>query len=129
MDGKSKYTPRYFISCFTLKNSMVLLELIFSIILFSIIGLIVTDISFNLYRKNSTKVYQTFTNLKLETTRLFLIKNGLANIQYKDDSLYYSSHLLLDNITSYQVSLNNEIATIDICVDANSVCQQWKIRI
>ena len=108
---------------------MVLLELIFSIILFSIIGLIVTDISFNLYRKNTTKVYQTFTNLKLETTRLFLIKNGLANIQYKDDSLYYSSHLLLDNITSYQVSLNNEIATIDICVDANSVCQQWKIRI
>ncbi len=128
MDGKSEYTSRHFISCFSLKNSMVLLELIFSIVLFSIIGLMVTDISFNLYRKNSTKVYQTFTNLKLETTRLFLIKNGLENIQYQDNSLYFGTNILLDNISSYQVLTNGTLTTIDICIDKNSICQQWKIR-
>lgn len=108
---------------------MVLLELIFSIVLFSIIGLMVTNISFNLYKKNATKVYQTFANLKLETTRLFLVKNGLGNIEYKDDSLYFGSDLLLDNITSYQSSVSGVIATIDICIDENSICQQWKIRV
>lgn len=107
---------------------MVLLELIFSIVLFSIIGLMVTDISFNLYRKNSTKVYQTFTNLKLETTRLFLVKNGLENIQYQDNSLYFGTNILLDNISSYQVLTNATLTTIDICIDKNSICQQWKIR-
>ena len=108
---------------------MVLLELIFSIVLFSIIGLMVTDISFNLYRKNSTKVYQTFTNLKLETTRLFLIKNGLGNIQHHDNSLYFGTDLLLDNISSYQVLTNGEVTTIDICIDKNRICQEWKIRV
>ena len=129
MDGKSEYSARYFIRSFALKNSMVLLELIFSIVLFSIIGLMVIDISFNLYRKNSTKVYQTFTNLKLETTRLFLIKNGLGNIKYSDDSLYFGADLLLDNISSYQISKSANIATIDICIDENRICQQWKIKV
>jgi hypothetical protein len=112
-----------------LKNSIVLLELIFSIVLFSIVALITTDISYNLYRKNSTKVYETFTNLKLETTRLFLVKHGLSDIKYRADSLYFGTDLLLDNISSYESSLSGTIATIAICIDENSVCQQWKIRV
>jgi hypothetical protein len=112
-----------------LKHSIVLLELIVSIVLFSIIALITTDISFNLYRKNTTKVYQTFSNLKLETTRLFLVKNGVSNISYSDDSLYFGNDLLLDNISLYETTTNGFITTIDICIDKNSICQQWKIKI
>jgi hypothetical protein len=108
----------------------VLLELIFSIVLFSILGLITTNISFNLYKKNSTKTYQTFTNLKLETTRLFLIKNGVQNISYSSGSLYFGTNLLLSNISSYSMVSNGTVVnTIDICIDENSVCQQWKIKI
>ena len=105
------------------------MELIFSIVLFSIIALITTDISFNLYKKNSTKTYQTFTNLKLETTRLFLVKHGISNISYSENSLYFGTDLLLDNISSYQSSVSGAIATVDICIDDNSICQQWKIRV
>jgi len=108
---------------------MVLLELIFSIVLFSILAFITTDISYNLYKKNSVRVYQTFTNLKLETTRLFLVRNGFTNVQYNDDSLYFGADLLLDNISLYQYSKSGAIATVDICIDENTICQQWKIEI
>lgn len=112
-----------------MKSAIVLLELIFSIVLFSIIALITTDISYNLYKKKSTKIYQTFSNIKLETTRLFLIKHGLTNISYSKSRLYFGSNLLLDNISSYEASTNGFISTIDICIDENRVCQQWKIQI
>ncbi len=108
---------------------MVLLELIFSIVLFSIIGLISTNISLNLYKKNHTNRYLTFSNLTLETTRLFLVRNGVENISFDDEELYFKTDLLLKNVSSFQLLKSGTIATVDICIDNNSICQQWKIKI
>jgi len=89
----------------------------------------VSNIEINLYKQKNIKIYQTFTNLKLEATRLFLVKNGVSNISYENDSLYFKGNLLLDKVSSYKIVNSGVIATIDICIDDNRVCQQWKIRV
>lgn len=112
-----------------MKNSIVLLELIFSIVLFSLLGLMVSNIEINLYKQKNAKVSQTFTNLKLEATRLFIVKNGVSNISYEDNSVYFKDNLLLDKVSSYKIVNSGVIVTIDICIDDNTVCQQWKIKV
>jgi hypothetical protein len=116
-----------------MKKSIVLFEVILSIAIFSIIALVTTKTAFTLYKKNSTTHLQTYSMIKLETTRLFLIKNNDFNkITLKDDKLYFEDALLLDNISSYSTQITNNIKTVDICIDTkikDKICQQWKIKI
>jgi len=109
------------------KNSIVLIELLFSIVLFSIIGFMVVDITYNIYLKNKTETNTIYSNMLLETTRLFLLKNNHLNLlNLVDDKLYYDNNLLLDKVSSYTISLD-DISTINICIEDNTYCQQWKI--
>lgn len=116
-----------------MKKSMVLIEVIFSIALFSVIALVTTKTLFSLYSKNQTTKNQTITNLKLESTRLFLIKNNdMSKLMLQDDKLYFNSNLLLTNVSVYSLVINNNIATFNICLkmdNVNKVCQKWKIII
>ena len=112
-----------------MKRSMVLIELIFSIALFSIITIYSMNILLELQRKTQIKSSQTFRNLLLETTRLFLIKNYTKdNIKYAHGVLYFQNNILLDDISSYNLKVLNDIITIDICINHNKICQKWKIK-
>ena len=113
-----------------MKRSIVLVEVIFSIVLFSIVIVYSMNILITLYKTNNSKVFQTSNNIKLETTRLFLIKNNdFSLVQYNDGILKFDDNLLLNNISSYNIDINNNLATIDICVFENKICQVWKIKI
>jgi len=86
-----------------------------------------------LAHKNHINNIRLEKNIILETTRLFLIKNNdFTKIDYKDKKLFFETNLLLENVSKFETTpLGNaiEIVTIDICIDKNTFCQTWKIRI
>jgi len=109
---------------------VILIEVIFSIALFSIIVVYSLNILLSLHEKKSLSTSSINNNLLLETTRLFLIKNNdFSRIKYSEDKLYFDNNLLLNNISKYDLYISNNIATIDICIDKNRVCQIWNIKI
>ncbi|MEA2019595.1 MAG: hypothetical protein U9N59_14235 [Campylobacterota bacterium] len=84
---------------------------------------------FSLYEKNNTKTFQTHNNIKLESTRLFLIKNNeFSKLKIEDESLYYDENLLLDNISTFKIETEDSLNTIDICIYEDKICQVWKIN-
>ena len=112
-----------------MKRSIVLLEVIISLILFSIIAIVSSKMVFSLVQKNSSDTFIVQNNLMLETTRLFLTKNSnYLKVTQSDTSLYYENNLLLENISSYKLSKANDITTINICIYDNKICQVWKIK-
>lgn len=112
-----------------MKKSVVLVEVIFSIVLFSIVLIGSMKMVFSLYKANNTKTFQTHNNIKLEATRLFLIKNkNLVKLKIEDTNLYYDENLLLDNISTFKISTNGLLSTVDICIYDDKICQVWKIK-
>jgi type II secretory pathway component PulJ len=113
-----------------MKKSIVLLELIFSIVLFSVVSIVSLNIILELYVKNETTYFQTTSLLKLETTRLYITKNNdFSKLVQMNDYLTYDGYLLLDNISKYNQTILDEIATINICIDKDNICQTWKIKL
>lgn len=112
-----------------MKRSIVLVEVIFSIVLFSIIATYSMNILLSLYEKKNTATSQTLNKIKLESTRLFLIKNNdFTNIRFDNSVLYFKDNILLDNISLYNLTTLDKIATINICIYDNTICQNWKIK-
>lgn len=112
-----------------MKRSIVLLEVIISLILFSIIAIVSSKMVFSLVHKNSTDTFIVENNLILETTRLFLSKNNeFVKLKKTDTNLYFDNNLLLENISKYEISKVGDISTINICIYDNSICQVWKIK-
>lgn len=112
------------------KDGFILLEVIISIVLFSVIALGTLEFIFSL-RQSNIETTNTLTNsLKLESTRLFLVHNNdLSHLTLSEKRLYFKGDLLLDQVSSYQLNILGDIATIDICIKQNSICQTWKIRV
>ena len=113
-----------------MKKATILVEVIFSIALFSIIISYSMNILLSLSQKENLTTFQTHNNIKMETTRLFLTKNNnFNNIKYEDSILYFNNNILLDNISLYDLNILNNIATINICIYKNQICQKWKIKV
>jgi hypothetical protein len=112
-----------------MRKSVVLIEVIFSIMLFSMISIGTMQMIFTLYEKNNTKTFQIHNSIKLESTRLFLIKNNdLTKLKLENKNLFYNDNLLLDNISKYKFTVNGMLSTIDICIYDNKICQKWLLE-
>ena len=112
-----------------MKKSVVLIEVIFSLILFSIISIGSMKMIFSLYEKNNTKTFQTHNSIKLEATRLFLIKNNnFIKLKYENNNLYFDNNLLLNKISTYNITSIGTLSIIGICLYDDTICQEWKIR-
>jgi hypothetical protein len=112
------------------KHGVILFETILSIALFFIILSFATQFTFKLQEKSKRVNYQSVALLKLEATKQFLNNNkNFQLLNYSDEKLFYNGDLLLDGISKYTLSLGIKVATIDICIDQNKVCQKWKIRV
>lgn len=105
------------------------MEFIISVTLFSIILIVVTNNSLVLYHKNTQTSQQTYLNLQLEATQAFIKKHHPSHIVYKENSLYFENHLLLEKVSLYTFSQKNHLVTINICVEDNSFCQKWKFNV
>ena len=122
MDEKSKYTTRYFI------KSIVLLELLVGIVVFVIIGYIVSNIYFDFKTKDNINKQIVYQTLLLESTKLFIAQHtATTKLTYTDNKIFYDNHLLLDNVLEFDINKENNIITIDISL-GNNIIQQWKIK-
>ena len=117
-----------------MRKSVILLELIFVIVLLSIIFLTTTKFIFAIYDKNKSNYTTNLTKIEFESTRLFLINllkedRNLNSITYLDNKIYFNDNILQDNVTSFSKLENNGIYTINICVKLhNNICQKWVIK-
>jgi len=112
-----------------LKRSIVLLEVIVSLLLFSIIAIGSSKLIYTLIEQNKEKHFVLENNLKLETTRLFLSKQyDLTKVNYQNNKLYFNNNLLLDHISKYDTIINQDMISIDICLYSDRICQKWKIK-
>lgn len=117
-----------------MNRSIVLLEIIFSIVLLSIIFLTTSKFLFTVNEKNKTDFTTNITKIEFETTRLFLIqkleKDGNLNkLKLEDNKLLYDNNLLLKKVTQFEISSSNDIYTINICINLyNNICQTWIIK-
>ena len=111
----------------TISKSFVLVEVIFSVVLFSIIMFYTLNSTLTLQIENK-KSYERLTNIiLLESTKIFLEKkNNFSPIKFEDDKLYYDNNLLLSGIKSYSLSNDAKFKVIDICL--KNICQQWYFR-
>ncbi len=112
-----------------MKKSMVLIELIFTIAIFSVIALYSMNIALNISTRNHALVNDLDNILKLEATKLFIQKHPLSTIEFVNGSLIYNKeHLLLKNVASFKLSSKGNLVSIDICLDNNAICQNWIIK-
>ncbi|MGB5867832.1 MAG: hypothetical protein WBG69_08200 [Arcobacteraceae bacterium] len=113
-----------------MKRSIVLLELIVSLLLFSLIAIGSSKMIFTLVHKNKENTFIVENNLILETTRLFITKQKyFSNIVLRGTELYFQNNLLLENISKYEIIQNSNFYIIDICIHKDTICQTWKMRL
>jgi type II secretory pathway pseudopilin PulG len=117
-----------------MRQSIVLVELIFVIVLLSIIFLTTTKFLFAIQDKNRVNFTTNLTKIEFETTRLFLInklhiQSNLNLVSYSDNKIFYNGWLLQDNVSSFIISNDNNMYNIDICIDLyNNICQNWILK-
>jgi len=113
-----------------LKRSIVLLELIVSLLLFSIVAVGSSTMIFTLVKSNNKNSVIVQNNLLLETTRLFLSKQkDFSKIHFVGTNLYFDNNLLLENISTYEQIQSNTLRRIYICLYDDSICQTWKMQV
>jgi len=105
---------------------MILLEVILSIALFSIVALVSSKTLLGLSKKDHFTREILNTNLKLESTRFYLVSNGLDKLKFINHNLYFNDNLLLENISKFNITSAEHLSTINICL-FEDICQKWKI--
>ncbi len=82
-----------------------------------------------LYDKNYQTTFQSQNSIKLEATRLFLVKNNdMSKLVFNSSSLYFKNDLLLDEVSSFSINTVVNLTNIDICIEQDKICQTWKIK-
>ena len=116
------------------KKSITLIELLFTIIISSILLVSVANISLDLNNSNKINYYKNILKIEFESTRLFLQKQiindkNLSNLSYKNNNLYFKNNMLLKNLLSYNRYIQDNIIVLDICIKNKiKLCQKIRIK-
>lgn len=111
-----------------MKKGMLLFETIVAVALFSLVLSYSLNIIFNLSEKNRTQTDDLKNILKLETARLFIQKKSLENISFKNNALFFNGNILLNKVSKFNYTANENIYDINICLENNRICQSWIIK-
>jgi Tfp pilus assembly protein PilV len=112
-----------------MQRGVVLLEVLVSLLLFSFLALGSVKLIYSFTQTTQQNTQALTTLLVLESTQLFIRNNqNTHKLLFQNNALYYEGELLLDNVSKYEITKVGTIATIDICIDQDKVCQQWKIK-
>ena len=115
-----------------MKKSFSLYEIIFSLVILSIILYTSVSLINILAHKNEKDKHLFNTQIQIESFRLFLQhkinNNNMTNLEeivYKDENLYYKNNLLLKDILTYTQERTLTHIRINICVNKhNTICQE-----
>jgi len=116
------------------KKSISLIEIIFILIISSVLFLSISNLSLDLNKTNTTEYKKSILKIEFESTRLFLQKKlsidlNLDKLEYSNNTIYYNGNVLLKNVLSYsKITLNDKI-TLSICLqDKINMCQNIRIQ-
>jgi hypothetical protein len=115
-------------------KGLILFELIVVIVLSSILFLTTSNFLITIYKKDKINFSTNLTKIEFESTKLFLKQllkkqNNLQNINYENNKLYYNLNILQNKVTKFNISKQNNIYTINICIKIrDNICQKWIIR-
>jgi prepilin-type N-terminal cleavage/methylation domain-containing protein len=108
----------------TNKKAFTLLELIFSIVISSIILFTSLSILKTLGQENQKTFNLTIDKIDFETTRLFLEKKiqedaTLSNLILSEKTLLYNGDILIQNVTTFTKMDEGNGININLCKDTN----------
>ena len=108
----------------TNKKAFTLLELIFSIVISSIILFTSLSILKTLGQENQKTFNLTIDKIDFETTRLFLEKKikenaTLSNLILSEKTLLYNGDILIKNVTTFTKMDEGNGININLCKDTN----------
>jgi len=115
-------------------RSMILLEIIFTVVLLSIIYLTTAKFIFAVNEKNKINYTTNLTKIEFETTRLFLLttlkkEQNFNKIKYIDKKLFFNDDLLQNNVESFSLTKIDDSYKVDICIKLfDNICQSWIVR-
>ena len=116
------------------KKSISLIELLFTIVISSILLISISNLSLDLNINNSNKYHKNIVKIEFESTRLFLQKRicndkNLDNLYYSDNTLFYKSSILLKNVSLYNKKIENKIIVLNICIKNKiKMCQTIRLK-
>ena len=105
-----------------------LLELILVVFLSSILLIFTFTFTKELYETQVINEKLAILKIDLNSTKIIIEKN-LENIEskltYIDFTLFYENKILLQNVTSFEMSKNSNVLTINITLE-EKLSQTWK---
>lgn len=115
-----------------MKKSIILFELLITIILFSILSIYSLNFSLELFIQNQKNFQQNIQKIDLENLKIFiqrkLINNefSLQDLSLDKSNLYYENSLLQDDISLFDITQNNGLFTINVCIKkSDQMCSKW----
>ena len=116
------------------KKSISLIEILFILIISSVLLLSISNITLNLNQKNNNDYLKNILKIEFESTRLFLqkkiaIDKNLSNLNYLNKTLYYNNNILVKNVESFLKTNSNDIIILNICLKNKiQLCQDIRIK-
>ncbi len=87
-----------------------------------------------LFKENQNSYNITMSKIDFETTRLYLNQKtntdkDLTLLQYSDNILFYDRDILLENVTVFDKTIDNNFINIKICTkNKYKICQDMIIK-
>ena len=114
-----------------IKKAYTLFELILVIFISSIVLIYTFSFQKELYETQIANEEIAILKIDLNSTKIIIEKN-LVNIEsklaYNDSTLYFEDHILLKDVSSYEMSKSSNILTINITLK-EKISQEWKFKI
>jgi hypothetical protein len=104
-----------------MKQSITLVEIIFTIVILSVVLLTSSNLILTLNQKNNEEQILLNQKIDFESTRLFLnhkIKDDihLDKLLFSTNRLFYDNDILLKNVNSYIKTIDANTITIKLCI-------------
>lgn len=111
------------------KQASILLEVIFSIMLLSIVTVSAMLIYKEFFKLNRNEFNIEINKIELLNTKYFLQKklnflNDTTKLTFSNSNLYFDNHLLLNNVSSYNVKSTSSSFTMNICLK-DKICKEF----
>lgn len=113
------------------KNAFSLFELLVVIFISSIVLVYTFMFSKELYESQIQNEKLAMLKIDLNSTKIIIEKNlpEIVNkLNYSNETLYYDGNIFLKDVSSFKISHNSNILTIDITLD-NKINQIWKFKL
>lgn len=112
-------------------KAFTLFELILVLLIGSIILIYTFTFQKELYETQIQNESIAILKIDLNSTKI-IIERNLQDIQkklsYYNNTLFYENNILLKNVTSFDISKDSNILTIDITIE-NKLSQTWEFKL